>query len=220
MQNLRKIIKQNSFIDLGKGFYSNQVQEPLNEPYIVHLNNQFLNDLGLSSISPKQLMDLFNGTIQIPNNQIISMNYAGHQFGQYVRQLGDGRGILIGEINKNNKKLDIHVKGSGKTKYSRFGDGRAVLRSSLREYLCGEALHFLGVPSSRSLMIFSSKDPVYREKSEDAAMIARTALTHIRFGNFEKFFYDNEQKKHQELCDYVLSEYFPKEADILSLIHI
>lgn len=212
MQNLRKIIKQNSFIDLGKGFYSNQVQEPLNEPYIVHLNNQFLNDLGLSSISPKQLMDLFNGTIQIPNNQIISMNYAGHQFGQYVRQLGDGRGILIGEINKNNKKLDIHVKGSGKTKYSRFGDGRAVLRSSLREYLCGEAMHFLGVPSSRSLMIFSSKDPVYREKSEDAAMIARTALTHIRFGNFEKFFYDNEQKKHQELCDYVLSEYFPKEA--------
>ena len=75
MQNLRKIIKQNSFIDLGKGFYSNQVQEPLNEPYIVHLNNQFLNDLGLSSISPKQLMDLFNGTIQIPNNQIICHSF-------------------------------------------------------------------------------------------------------------------------------------------------
>ena len=94
MQNLRKIIKQNSFIDLGKGFYSNQVQEPLNEPYIVHHNKQFLDDLGLSSINPKQLMDLFNGTIQIPNNQIISMNYAGHQFGQYVQQLGDGRGVL------------------------------------------------------------------------------------------------------------------------------
>jgi uncharacterized protein YdiU (UPF0061 family) len=207
MQKLEKIILQNSFIGLGKGFYSYECQEPLNKPFIVHLNNQLMKELGLSSINPKLLMDIFNGTLQVPQTQTISMNYAGHQFGQYVKQLGDGRGILIGEVKLNNKKFDIHVKGSGKTNYSRFGDGRAVLRSSLREYLCGEAMHFLNIPSSRSLMIFSSKDPVYREKTEDAAIIARTAKTHIRFGNFEKYFYEKDYKKHLDLSDYVISEY-------------
>ena len=116
---------------------------------------------------------------------------------------------LLGEIEAKNKYLDIHVKGSGKTPYSRFGDGRAVLRSSLREYLCGEAMHGLGIPSSRSLMIFGSNDVVYREKSETAAMIVRTAKTHVRFGSFEKFFYDGLFDRHKELCDYVISQYLP-----------
>ena len=206
MEIIKKILKQHSYSLLRHDFYSKQTQEPLNNPFLIHINKTLLDELGLSKESYEDLMLIFNGTIQIPNIQAVSMNYAGHQFGQYVQQLGDGRGILLGEIEAKNKYLDIHVKGSGKTPYSRFGDGRAVLRSSLREYLCGEAMHGLGIPSSRSLMIFGSNDVVYREKSETAAMIVRTAKTHVRFGSFEKFFYDGLFDRHKELC--------------LSLIHI
>ena len=209
MEIIKKILKQHSYSLLRHDFYSKQAQEPLNNPFLIHINKILLDELGLSKESYEDLMLIFNGTIQIPNIQAVSMNYAGHQFGQYVHQLGDGRGILLGEIEAKNKYLDIHVKGSGKTPYSRFGDGRAVLRSSLREYLCGEAMHGLGIPSSRSLMIFGSNDVVYREKSETAAMIVRTAKTHVRFGSFEKFFYDGLFDRHKELCDYVISQYLP-----------
>ena len=209
MEIIKKILKQHSYSLLRHDFYSKQAQEPLNNPFLIHINKILLDELGLSKESYEDLMLIFNGTIQIPNIQAVSMNYAGHQFGQYVQQLGDGRGILLGEIEAKNKYLDIHVKGSGKTPYSRFGDGRAVLRSSLREYLCGEAMHGLGIPSSRSLMIFGSNDVVYREKSETAAMIVRTAKTHVRFGSFEKFFYDGLFDRHKELCDYVISQYLP-----------
>ena len=209
MEIIKKILKQHSYSLLRHDFYSKQTQEPLNNPFLIHINKILLDELGLSKESYEDLMLIFNGTIQIPNIQAVSMNYAGHQFGQYVQQLGDGRGILLGEIEAKNKYLDIHVKGSGKTPYSRFGDGRAVLRSSLREYLCGEAMHGLGIPSSRSLMIFGSNDVVYREKSETAAMIVRTAKTHVRFGSFEKFFYDGLFDRHKELCDYVISQYLP-----------
>ena len=209
MEIIKKILKQHSYSLLRHDFYSKQTQEPLNNPFLIHINKTLLDELGLSKESYEDLMLIFNGTIQIPNIQAVSMNYAGHQFGQYVQQLGDGRGILLGEIEAKNKYLDIHVKGSGKTPYSRFGDGRAVLRSSLREYLCGEAMHGLGIPSSRSLMIFGSNDVVYREKSETAAMIVRTAKTHVRFGSFEKFFYDGLFDRHKELCDYVISQYLP-----------
>ena len=209
MEIIKKILKQHSYSLLRHDFYSKQTQEPLNNPFLIHINKILLDELGLSKESYEDLMLIFNGTIQIPNVQAVSMNYAGHQFGQYVQQLGDGRGILLGEIEAKNKYLDIHVKGSGKTPYSRFGDGRAVLRSSLREYLCGEAMHGLGIPSSRSLMIFGSNDVVYREKSETAAMIVRTAKTHVRFGSFEKFFYDGLFDRHKELCDYVISQHLP-----------
>lgn len=209
MEIIKKILKQHSYSLLRHDFYSKQAQEPLNNPFLIHVNKILLDELDLSKESYEDLMLIFNGTIQIPNIQAVSMNYAGHQFGQYVQQLGDGRGILLGEIEAKNKYLDIHVKGSGKTPYSRFGDGRAVLRSSLREYLCGEAMHGLGIPSSRSLMIFGSNDVVYREKSETAAMIVRTAKTHVRFGSFEKFFYDGLFDRHKELCDYVISQYLP-----------
>ena len=209
MEIIKKILKQHSYSSLNHDFYSKQLQQPLNNPFLIHVNKILLNEFGLSEKSCEDLMLVFNGTVQIPDVQAISMNYAGHQFGQYVPQLGDGRGVLLGEIKVKDKYLDIHVKGSGKTPYSRFGDGRAVLRSSLREYLCGEAMHGLGIPSSRSLMIFGSDDIVYREKSETAAMIVRTAGTHIRFGSFEKFYHDGLFDRHKELCDYVISQYLP-----------
>ena len=202
MEIIKKILKQHSYSSLSHDFYSKQLQQPLNNPFLIHVNKILLNEFGLSEKSCEDLMLIFNGTVQIPDVQAISMNYAGHQFGQYVPQLGDGRGVLLGEIKVKDKYLDIHVKGSGKTPYSRFGDGRAVLRSSLREYLCGEAMHGLGIPSSRSLMIFGSDDIVYREKSETAAMIARTAETHIRFGSFEKFYHDGLFDRHKDCLLY------------------
>jgi uncharacterized protein YdiU (UPF0061 family) len=210
MEIIKKNLKQHSYSSLSNEFYSEQLQQPLNDPYLIHVNKSLLSELGLSKESHEVLMNIFNGNVQIPGIQGISMNYAGHQFGQYVQQLGDGRGILLGELKIKDEFFDIHIKGSGKTTYSRFGDGRAVLRSSLREYLCGEAMNGLGISSSRSLMIFGSHDMVYREKSEPAAMIARTAKTHIRFGSFEKFFHDGLLDRHKELSDYVIYKYLPK----------
>jgi uncharacterized protein YdiU (UPF0061 family) len=145
------------------------------------------------------------------------MAYSGHQFGQYVEQLGDGRGLLFGQINSSAGLIDIHLKGAGKTPYSRFGDGRAVLRSVIREYLCGEAMHALSIPTSRALMIIGSDEMVIREKSETAAMLARTAKTHIRFGNFEYFHYNNKPEYVKVLADFCIdnySTYFSKTKNI------
>jgi uncharacterized protein YdiU (UPF0061 family) len=135
------------------------------------------------------------------------MVYSGHQFGQYVEQLGDGRGLLLGEIDSSEGSIDIHLKGAGKTPYSRFGDGRAVLRSVIREYLCGEAMHALSIPTSRALMIIGSDEIVIREKSETAAMLARTAKTHIRFGNFEYFHYNKKPEHVKVLADFCIDNY-------------
>jgi uncharacterized protein YdiU (UPF0061 family) len=135
------------------------------------------------------------------------MVYSGHQFGQYVEQLGDGRGLLLGEIDSSEGSIDIHLKGAGKTPYSRFGDGRAVLRSVIREYLCGEAMHALSIPTSRALMIIGSDEIVIREKSETAAMLIRTAKTHIRFGNFEYFHYNKKPEHVKVLADFCIDNY-------------
>ena len=135
------------------------------------------------------------------------MVYSGHQFGQYVEQLGDGRGLLLGQMSSNSGLIDIHLKGAGKTPYSRFGDGRAVLRSVIREYLCGEAMHALSIPTSRALMIIGSDEMVIREKSESAAMLARTAKTHIRFGSFEYFHYNNQSENVKALADFCIDQY-------------
>jgi hypothetical protein len=135
------------------------------------------------------------------------MVYSGHQFGQYVEQLGDGRGLLLGQMSSHDGLIDIHLKGAGKTPYSRFGDGRAVLRSVIREYLCGEAMNALSIPTSRALMIIGSDEMVIREKSESVAMLARTAKTHIRFGSFEYFHYNNQHKNVKTLADFCIDQY-------------
>jgi uncharacterized protein YdiU (UPF0061 family) len=142
------------------------------------------------------------------------MAYAGHQFGNWVPELGDGRGILFGQIKTKSGLQDLHIKGAGKTPYSRFGDGRAVLRSSIREYLCGEAMHGLNIPSSRSLLIFTGEEPVFRETTEPGAMIVRTAKTHVRFGNFEFLCHNDKKELLPELINHVIEEYFPEYIDL------
>ena len=214
MENLKNVNFKNSFGGLSKDFYTKQKWSPLPKAELVSFNYDLAKELGLENIDPKDLIKIFNGEISIPNAEPLAMVYAGHQFGNWVPQLGDGRGILFGQIKTANGLKDLHIKGAGKTPYSRFGDGRAVLRSSIREYLCGEAMHGLKIPSSRSLIIFTGEEPVFRETTEPGAMIVRTASTHIRFGNFEYLCHNNKKDLLPELMNHVIEEYFPEYAEL------
>src|SRR5471032_1748628 len=139
------------------------------------------------------------------------MVYSGHQLGGYTPQLGDGRGLLLGEVyNEAGEHWDLHLKGAGMTPYSRMGDGRAVLRSSIREFLASEALHALGIPSSRALCVIGSSTPVWREKQERGAMVLRLAHSHIRFGHFEYFYYTKKPEQQAELAEHVLNLHYPE----------
>ena len=200
-------IKPHAYAELPQEFYNLQKWEGFKNPLLIIENTQLKQELGFNNIEKEKLLDIFNGLLSIENLKPLSMAYSGHQFGQYVEQLGDGRGLLLGEINSSEGLIDIHLKGAGKTPYSRFGDGRAVLRSVIREYLCGEAMHALSIPTSRALMIIGSDEMVVREKSETAAMLARTAKTHIRFGNFEYFHYNKKPEHVKVLADFCIENY-------------
>jgi len=129
----------------------------------------------------------------------------------YSPRLGDGRALLLGEQQApDGQRWDLHLKGAGKTPFSRFGDGRAVLRSSIREYLASEALHALGIPTTRALVLVGSQEPVYREQVETGATVLRTALSHLRFGHIEYFAWSGQGEKIPHLIDYLLRHYFPE----------
>ena len=196
-----------NFSELPEEFYTLQDWQGFDNPKIVIENHAMKKALGMEDTKHRELLEIFNGTKKIGSLKPLSMVYSGHQFGQYVEQLGDGRGLLFAQINSNEGLLDIHLKGAGKTPYSRFGDGRAVLRSVIREYLCGEAMHALSIPTSRALMIIGSDEMVIREKSESAAMLVRTSKTHIRFGSFEYFHYNNKPEHVKALADFCIDSY-------------
>ena len=143
------------------------------------------------------------------NRCSLAQKYGGHQFGQWNPDLGDGRGLLLAEtIGKHKQRWDLHLKGAGTTPYSRFADGRAVLRSTIREYLASEALHYLGIPTSRALCLIVSDEPVYREKQERAAQMIRVCQSHLRFGHFEYFYHSKQPQKLQNLFDYCFKYHF------------
>ena len=196
-----------NFSELPEEFFTLQDWQGFDNPKIVIENHAMKKALGMEDVEHQELLEIFNGAKKIYSLKPLSMVYSGHQFGQYVEQLGDGRGLLFAQINSNEGLLDIHLKGAGKTPYSRFGDGRAVLRSVIREYLCGEAMHALSIPTSRALMIIGSDEMVIREKSESAAMLVRTAKTHIRFGSFEYFHYNNKHEHVKALADFCINSY-------------
>ncbi|MDB3951130.1 YdiU family protein [Gammaproteobacteria bacterium] len=196
-----------NFSELPEEFFTLQDWQGFDNPKIVIENHAMKKALGMEDTEHQELLEIFNGNKKIGSLKPLSMVYSGHQFGQYVEQLGDGRGLLFAQINSNEGLLDIHIKGAGKTPYSRFGDGRAVLRSVIREYLCGEAMHALSIPTSRALMIIGSDEMVIREKSESAAMLVRTAKTHIRFGSFEYFHYNNKHEHVKALADFCINSY-------------
>ncbi|OEF23218.1 protein adenylyltransferase SelO [Vibrio rumoiensis] len=206
-----KVKLSQHFHQLSDGFYRSIQPMPLENPHWVHWNSDFADSLNLPEQPNSEILNAFSGIELPPEFNPIAMKYAGHQFGQYNPELGDGRGLLLAEIeSKDNQTYDIHVKGAGLTPFSRQGDGRAVLRSSIREYLCSEALFHLGIPTSRALGLINSNTLVYREKTETGAICIRLAHSHIRFGHFEHFFYTGQHEKLQELIEYTINHYFPE----------
>jgi len=174
------------YSSLNSKLYHEQMPEPLKGAKAGHFNEALADELQWSEAEKVQWVEICSGQKIFAEFHPLAMVYAGHQFGQWAGQLGDGRGLLIAQVlDKNNKTIDIHLKGAGSTPYSRMGDGRAVLRSVIREYLAGHALNSLGVPSSNSVGFTSSTQGVQREKLELGAMMLRTSDCHIRLGHFE-----------------------------------
>lgn len=161
------------------------------------------------TLGSESLLSWLSGNLALEGAQPIAQKYTGHQFGHYNPDLGDGRGILLGELETKSSRWDIHVKGAGKTPYSRFGDGRAVLRSCIREFLASEALHHLGIPTSRALGIHTTSEPVQRETIEQGAVLVRVAESHIRFGHFEYAFHQSDTDLLKRLVHYVYDQVLP-----------
>ncbi|MGC2166694.1 MAG: YdiU family protein, partial [Gallionella sp.] len=216
MVKIENLNFENSYKHLPDSFYSRIDPTPLPEPYLVSFNENaaHLIDLDCNEVSRDDFANYFVGNLLAPGAEPLSMLYAGHQFGRFVPQLGDGRAILLGEIRSNTGELwDLQLKGAGITPYSRQGDGRAVLRSSIREYLCSEAVHALGIPTSRALCIVGSDEEVYRERIESAAVVTRLSSSHVRFGTFEVFYHRKQYEQISTLTDYVIDRHFPHLAE-------
>ncbi len=212
MPKLESLRFDNGFARLPETYYSRVCPTPVPDPYLVCHSPDALRllDLDVREITRPELIETLAGNRLLPGMDAIAALYAGHQFGQYVPQLGDGRAILLGEVrNAAGEGWEIQIKGAGRTPYSRGGDGRAVLRSSIREFLCSEAMHALGIPTTRALCIVGSDHPVYREEEETAAIVTRLAPSFVRFGSFEVFYYRNQVEPLRELADYVIARYYP-----------
>jgi uncharacterized protein YdiU (UPF0061 family) len=200
-------------------FYTALTPTPLSNARPIWHNAPLAQTLGVPEalFQPSTGAGVWGGETLLPGMSPLAQVYSGHQFGSWAGQLGDGRGILLGEQQlPDGRRMDWHLKGAGLTPYSRMGDGRAVLRSTIREGLASEAMHALGIPTTRALSIVTSDTPVYRETVEQGAMLMRIAESHVRFGHFEHFYYRREAEKVQQLADYVIRHHWPEldgEAD-------
>ncbi|MFV0564684.1 MAG: protein adenylyltransferase SelO [Flavobacteriaceae bacterium] len=186
-------------------------------PELLHVSPEILGNLGLTEedAASKQFLNVFTGNVIYPNTKPYAMCYGGHQFGNWAGQLGDGRAINLTEVKHNNKQWMLQLKGAGKTPYSRTADGLAVLRSSIREYLCSEAMHHLGVPTTRALSLALTGNQVLRDvlyngnpAYEKGAVVCRVAPTFLRFGNYEIFAARQDYKTLKILVDYTIKHYF------------
>ena len=194
------------YLNLDSIFYDKVEPTPLKDPFLIAVSNDAAKLLGIDDDISKdeKIVDILNGTCKLDGSETFAMCYAGHQFGYFVPRLGDGRAINLGKVNGQN----LQLKGSGLTLYSRRGDGRAVLRSSIREFLMSEAMHGLGIATSRALALIGSDTDVARERMEKGAIVLRLSPSWIRFGTFEYFNYTGEHAKLQKLADYVIDESF------------
>src|SRR2546428_6703633 len=213
LSTLETLQFDNTFARLPGVSYARAAPTPLKNPCLVAFTPDAaaLLDLDPGEARGPEFAGCFAGQYLPPGSEPLAMVYAGHQFGAYVSRLGDGRAILLGEVrNGRGEKWDLHLKGAGLTPFSRDDDGRAVLRSCIREYLCGEAMHGLGIPTTRALCVIGSEEEVLREQVETGATLLRLAPSHVRFGHFE-FFYWRRQFDHlKTLADYVLAQHFPE----------
>lgn len=212
MRTLETLQFDNTYTRLPTGFGQRVRPTPVPDPYLVSFNPDAaaLLDLDPAEAARPEFAQYFAGNRLLPGSDPVAMRYAGHQFGSWVPQLGDGRAILLGEVrNAQGERWDLHLKGAGPTAYSRHGDGRAVLRSSIREYLCSEAVHGLGIPTTRALCVVGTDLPVYRERPETGALVVRLAPSHVRFGSFELFASRGQVDELRTLADHVIDGHFP-----------
>lgn len=204
----------NSYAQLPSRFYQEIKPEKVSKPELILFNKELAIELNLRSeliMNKAMLADIFSGN-KIPNgSNPVAMAYAGHQFGNFVPQLGDGRAILLGELKDNNGNTkDIQLKGSGKTAFSRSGDGKSPLGPALREYIVSEAMYRLGIPTARSLAVVKTGDNVYRENISPGGVLTRVASSHIRIGTFEYFAARRDFEAIKILADYSISRHYPE----------
>jgi uncharacterized protein YdiU (UPF0061 family) len=199
---------KNRFIDLGPEFYQEKQPDPVTDPYLVDYSPSVGALIDLPSKGGADFLEKFSGNQPIEGARPLAMAYGGHQFGSYNPRLGDGRGLLIGEVlNKENISWDVHLKGAGPTRFARGFDGRATLQSSIREHLGSETLNGLGIPSTRSLAVIGIRELIYRQKPELAAILVRVADSHIRFGSFEYFHKTNQPKNVERLAEFAIQNH-------------
>jgi len=204
---LNELKTTNPYLKLPALCYDRVNTTPLKKPFLIHVNPQVAEALGINKevLESDDFVKFINGNLALEGTDTFAMCYAGHQFGFYVERLGDGRAINIGTLNG----LQMQLKGAGQTLYSRSGDGRAVLRSSIREYLMSEAMHGLGIETTRALAIIGSQQEVIREQWEKASIVLRVSPSWIRFGTFEYFTHSKNFDELEALADYAIAECYP-----------
>jgi uncharacterized protein YdiU (UPF0061 family) len=207
---------KNRYLELGEGFYEQCKPSPVAEPVLIKFNDELAAELGLSAHDQdeKNLADVFSGNVIDDSYEPLAMAYAGHQFGHFNPQLGDGRAIYLGELDLvDGTSLDIQLKGSGRTRYSRNGDGRSALGPVLREYLLSETMHKLHVSTTRALAAVLTGEQVVRERMIAGAVMTRVASSFIRVGSFQYFAMQNDIQPIRALADYVIERNYPDVAE-------
>ncbi len=202
---------ENSFTELPAVFFSRLSPTPVREPELVIFNEKLADEIGLSlsGMDEEERTELLSGNLVPDGAEPFAQAYAGHQFGNFT-MLGDGRALVLGEhLTPSGRRLDLQFKGSGRTPYSRSGDGRAALGPMLREYVVSEAMHALGIPTTRSLAVVATGETVYRESELPGAILTRTASSHIRVGTFEFASLHEDKAITQALLDYLIRRHFP-----------
>jgi len=202
---------KNRYLALGEDFYQKCNPTPVEKPGLIIFNAELAAELGLTDEQDEVILaDIFSGNLIHGTCEPLAMAYAGHQFGSFNPQLGDGRAIYLGELGPEDASLDIQLKGSGQTSYSRNGDGRAALGPVLREYLLSEAMHQLHVPTTRALAAVTTGEPVARERLMPGGVITRAATSFIRVGSFQYFYMKEENSSVKQLADYVIERNYPE----------
>ena len=203
----------NSYARLPDRFFASVYPEPVEGPKLLKFNEALADELGVEAdfSDPARLAAILAGNVVPPGAMPIAMAYAGHQFGNFVPQLGDGRAILLGEVvDRNGIRRDIQLKGAGPTPFSRRGDGRAALGPVLREYIASEAMNALGLPATRALAAVATGERVFRERIEQGAVFVRVAASHVRIGTFQFFAARGDNDGVKLLADYMIERHYPE----------
>ena len=200
----------NSYQNLPQDFFERINPVPVKDPQLIIFNNDLGRSLGIDQkINKKELANIFSGNEILKGSSPIALAYAGHQFGNFVNQLGDGRAVLLGEVSTpNQERFDMQLKGSGQTRFSRQGDGRSPLGPVIREYVVSEAMNALGIPSTRSLAAVTTGEKVFREVILPGGILTRIAKSHIRVGTFEYFATQKNTENLKTLADYTIKRHF------------